>query len=164
MALENALFLALAGVAAIAITEWLRHRSYVRHRQSGFVPGTQHIAMIGTFVAGALFLAAVVVGLTQIAPWYVIALAVVVIVVGVALGLPLFWLVMYLLTPLWKYQLCPKCQKRKLVMCWAVRSNPPSPVFYKCLACGSRYTRTRGEWLDASDPKYDAKYASPLLK
>jgi hypothetical protein len=25
--------------------QWLRHRSWLRHRDSGFVPGTQHLAM-----------------------------------------------------------------------------------------------------------------------
>jgi hypothetical protein len=25
--------------------QWLRHRSWLRHRDSGFVPGTQHLAL-----------------------------------------------------------------------------------------------------------------------
>jgi hypothetical protein len=52
--------LAGLGIAAIVVTEWLRHHSWVKHRDSGFAPSTQHIAMIGTFVAGAAFVAAIV--------------------------------------------------------------------------------------------------------
>jgi hypothetical protein len=39
--------------------QWLRHRSWVRHRDSGFAPGTQHLALsaavgwlLGTLGAG----------------------------------------------------------------------------------------------------------------
>lgn len=39
--------------------QWLRHRSWLRHRESGFAPGTQHLAIsatVGFFLAltGAL--------------------------------------------------------------------------------------------------------------
>ena len=156
------ILLALVAVASIVITEWLRHRSYLKYRGSGFIPGTQHIAMIGTFVAAAFLFSAAVVGVVGIAsnlPWPVLAFGIAVVV----LALPTLWLVMYLLTPLWKYERCPKCHKRKLVMCWAVRSNPPSPAFYKCLACGTRYSRKFGNWLDASGPEYDDKYANRNL-
>jgi hypothetical protein len=27
--------------------QWLRHRSWLRHRDSGFAPGTQHLALMG---------------------------------------------------------------------------------------------------------------------
>jgi hypothetical protein len=54
------ILLAMAGVASIVITEWVRYRSYLKHRGSGFVPGTQHFALAGTFVAGAFFIGAVV--------------------------------------------------------------------------------------------------------
>jgi hypothetical protein len=53
------MLLTIAGVASIVIAEWLRHRSYLKHRKSGFVPGTQGIAMVGTFVAAGCFLAAI---------------------------------------------------------------------------------------------------------
>ncbi|MFO0866574.1 MAG: hypothetical protein U0744_18365 [Gemmataceae bacterium] len=35
--------------------QWLRHRSYLRHRDSGFIPGTQHLAIsawLGWSLAG----------------------------------------------------------------------------------------------------------------
>ena len=28
--------------------QWLRHRSWLRHRDSGFAPGTQHLALAAT--------------------------------------------------------------------------------------------------------------------
>jgi len=28
--------------------QWLRHRSWQRHRDSGFAPGTQHLALLGS--------------------------------------------------------------------------------------------------------------------
>src|SRR5437773_1686034 len=37
--------LALAGGFWQLWTQWLRHRSWLRHRDSGFVPGTQHLAL-----------------------------------------------------------------------------------------------------------------------
>jgi hypothetical protein len=43
------------GIVSLIVTEWLRHRSWLKHRASGFAPSTQHIAVIGTFVAGAVF-------------------------------------------------------------------------------------------------------------
>jgi DNA-directed RNA polymerase subunit RPC12/RpoP len=79
------------------------------------------------------------------------------------LSIPLlpFWALMWLTTPLWMYSRCPSCHKRKLVMFWSVRSNPPSPSFYKCLACGARFSRLlSGEWQDASSPEYDDRFAS----
>jgi len=48
------------GVLIIVLTEWLRHRSWLKHRDSGFAPSTQGIAMIGTFATGAAFVAALV--------------------------------------------------------------------------------------------------------
>jgi hypothetical protein len=36
--------LATAGGAWQLWMQWLRHRSWLRHRDSGFVPGTQHLA------------------------------------------------------------------------------------------------------------------------
>jgi hypothetical protein len=32
--------------------EWLRHRSALRHRHTGFMPGTQHLALMGTLGFG----------------------------------------------------------------------------------------------------------------
>jgi len=51
----SVVLLALAIVWKI-LFGWLRHRSFLKHRASGFVPGTQHLSLIGTF--GALLLAA----------------------------------------------------------------------------------------------------------
>jgi hypothetical protein len=50
--------LASAGGAWQLGMQWLRHRSWLRHRDSGFAPGTQHLALaaaVGWFlgVAGA---------------------------------------------------------------------------------------------------------------
>ncbi|MEO6809682.1 MAG: hypothetical protein ABI353_11275 [Isosphaeraceae bacterium] len=42
-----------------AIVGWLRHRSYLKHRGSGFVPSTQEIVVVGLFIAGLLEIAAV---------------------------------------------------------------------------------------------------------
>src|SRR5262245_25743461 len=47
-------------ILTFVVVEWLRHRSYVKHRDSGFIPSTQHIVFAGLFVAGAFELAAVV--------------------------------------------------------------------------------------------------------
>jgi hypothetical protein len=84
-------------------------------------------------------------------------------VIGTALlTIPLipFWTLMWLTTPLWMFSRCPTCNKRKLVMCWAVRSNPPSPNYYKCDACGARFSHFNGEWSDASSPEYDDRFTS----
>jgi hypothetical protein len=37
--------LATAGGVWHLWMQWLRHRSWLRHRDSGFVPGTQHLAI-----------------------------------------------------------------------------------------------------------------------
>jgi hypothetical protein len=49
--------------------QWLRHRSWLRHRDSGFAPGTQHLALsaaVGWFLGmtGAL----IWIGATRISP------------------------------------------------------------------------------------------------
>lgn len=46
------LCIVLAGVAWWMLMEWLRHRSWKRHKDSGFAPGTQHLAMLAA--AGVL--------------------------------------------------------------------------------------------------------------
>jgi hypothetical protein len=40
--------------------QWLRHKSYLRHRDSGFAPGTQHLACSATVGYGLGMVAAVV--------------------------------------------------------------------------------------------------------
>lgn len=37
--------LSIAGGVWQIWMQWLRHRSWLRHRDSGFVPGTQHLAL-----------------------------------------------------------------------------------------------------------------------
>jgi hypothetical protein len=37
--------LILAGAFWHLWMQWLRHRSWLRHRESGFAPGTQHLAL-----------------------------------------------------------------------------------------------------------------------
>ncbi len=39
--------LMIAGSGWYLWTDWLRYRVYVRHRNSGFVPGTQNLAIWG---------------------------------------------------------------------------------------------------------------------
>lgn len=61
----NSTFFRLATVCIVATVltfvgmEWLRHRSYLKHRDSGFVPSTQGIVLVGLFIAGILEVAAV---------------------------------------------------------------------------------------------------------
>jgi hypothetical protein len=38
----------LVGFAWSIFTEWLRHRSWKKHKDSGFAPSTQHLAWWGT--------------------------------------------------------------------------------------------------------------------
>jgi hypothetical protein len=38
----------LAGFLWWALMGWLRHRSWTKHRHSGFAPGTQHLVMLAT--------------------------------------------------------------------------------------------------------------------
>jgi DNA-directed RNA polymerase subunit RPC12/RpoP len=84
-------------------------------------------------------------------------------VVAVLVALPTWWLVMLMLTPFWKYERCPKCGKRKLIVAWAVLANPPTPWFYKCLSCGARYSRKLdGAWSDATSPEFDDKYINSM--
>ena|SRR5579871_2814272 len=40
--------------------EELRHRSWLRHRDNGFAPGTQHLVLLGTFGGLLCSLAAVI--------------------------------------------------------------------------------------------------------
>lgn len=40
--------------------QWLRHRSWLRHRDSGFAPGTQHLAISGWLGWSLAVLAAVI--------------------------------------------------------------------------------------------------------
>ena len=40
--------------------QWLRHRSYLRHRDSDFIPGTQHLAILGWLGWSLTALAAVI--------------------------------------------------------------------------------------------------------
>jgi len=76
-----------------------------------------------------------------------------------------FWALMWATSPLWIFSRCPTCNKRKLVMCWAAKSNPPTPTFYKCGACGARFSHFNGEWNDASSPEYDDRFTSnPLVR
>jgi hypothetical protein len=76
------------------------------------------------------------------------------------LAIPLipFWALIWLTSPLWMFSRCPTCNKRKLLMCWAVKSNPPSPSFYKCDACGARFSCFNGQWDDATDPEFDDRF------
>lgn len=37
--------LAIAGAVWELLLQWLRHRSYLKHIDSGFAPGTQHLAI-----------------------------------------------------------------------------------------------------------------------
>ena len=37
--------LSVAGGAWQFLMQWLRHRSWLRHRETGFSPGTQHLAL-----------------------------------------------------------------------------------------------------------------------
>lgn len=46
--------------------QWLRHRSWLRHRESGFAPGTQHLALAATL---GWFLAMVGAGVWLMANW-----------------------------------------------------------------------------------------------
>ncbi len=50
-----AIFLIAGGVWQFWM-QWLRHRSWLRHRDSGFAPGTQHLALaaaVGWFLGMA---------------------------------------------------------------------------------------------------------------
>ena len=42
-------FLACAGGFWLLWMQWLRYVSWLRHRDSGFAPGTQHLALLATF-------------------------------------------------------------------------------------------------------------------
>ena len=75
-----------------------------------------------------------------------------------------FWTLMWLASPLWVFSRCPTCDKRKLVMCWATKSNPPSPTFYKCNACGARLSHFHGEWADASSSEFDDRFEANQLE
>jgi hypothetical protein len=61
----NSTFFRLATVCIVATgltfvgMEWLRHRSYLKHRDSGFVPPTHDIVIVGLIIVGILDLAAV---------------------------------------------------------------------------------------------------------
>ncbi len=44
--------LALAGGLWNVWMQWLRHRSWLRHRDSGFAPGTQHLSCLATLGFG----------------------------------------------------------------------------------------------------------------
>ncbi len=81
-------------------------------------------------------------------------------VVGTAmLSVPLmpFWALMWLTSPLWMYSRCPSCNARKLVT-YSLRSNPPSPNFYKCDACDARFMFVDGQLSDASSSEYDNRF------
>jgi DNA-directed RNA polymerase subunit RPC12/RpoP len=114
------------------------------------------IALVAAVLVGGVC----VVGVATHSLWAFVASA----IIAALLALPTWWLVMYLLSPIWKYQRCPTCRKRKLVMCWSVRSNPPSPAFYRCVGCGARFSRFHGDWMDASDPRFDGKYTNDLVR
>ena len=58
---ELCLCIMLCGVGWCVLMEWLRHRSWVKHRDSGFSPGTQHLAMLAAAgMALAIIVTAVV--------------------------------------------------------------------------------------------------------
>lgn len=46
-----------AAVLTLAIVEYLRHRSFGKHRASGDVPPTQHLVIRGLLISGPLELA-----------------------------------------------------------------------------------------------------------
>ena len=90
--------------------------------------------------------------------WYWLLL---IFVVGVALAFPAAVLVCTLCGYLLKLigTRCPKCGKRTLECWWSVRSDPPSPSFYKCSSCGARFRRLfDGPWEDASGAEWDQRY------
>ena len=49
-----------AAFLIFVVLEIARHLHYLKHRDSGFVPSTQHWCMYATFLAGAFELAAIV--------------------------------------------------------------------------------------------------------
>jgi tetratricopeptide (TPR) repeat protein len=51
---------ACASVASLVATEVIRHLHWKRHRASGFVPGTQHVASLGSLAAALFTVAALV--------------------------------------------------------------------------------------------------------
>ena len=48
-------FLFFCAIVTPIIAEYLRHRSYLKHRHTGYVPGTQHIALWGSVLQVCLF-------------------------------------------------------------------------------------------------------------
>jgi hypothetical protein len=49
-----------AAVLTFVAVEWLRQRSYLRHRDSGDVPSTQPLVVKGLLIGGSLEFAAIV--------------------------------------------------------------------------------------------------------
>jgi hypothetical protein len=49
-----------AAAATFVVLEIARHRHYLKHRDSGFVPSTQHWCMLASLIQGVFVLAAVV--------------------------------------------------------------------------------------------------------
>jgi hypothetical protein len=52
--------LASAGGSWQLWMQWLRHRSWLRHRDSGFAPGTQHLALAAALAWSLTMVGAVV--------------------------------------------------------------------------------------------------------
>jgi hypothetical protein len=49
-----------AAVLTFVTVEWLRHRSYLQHRDSGDVPSTQPLVVRGLLIGGAFELVSIV--------------------------------------------------------------------------------------------------------
>jgi hypothetical protein len=50
----------LAGIATFVVLQWARHRQFLKYRDTGFVPSTQHWVAAATLIAGIFFAAAFV--------------------------------------------------------------------------------------------------------
>jgi len=57
------IFLCIFTVVPLIVVEYLRHRSYLKHRHKGFVPGTQHIAIWGSLISGFFIILTFLVGI-----------------------------------------------------------------------------------------------------
>ena len=57
------IFLFICSVVTLIIVEYLRHRSWLKHRHRDFVPSAQHIVMWGTLISILFMICTVLVGI-----------------------------------------------------------------------------------------------------